>query len=444
MMNRARTILLILATFHLAAPAAAETYVVTQRGGGANSRLVSELESLGAAVTALPQIGVLIAESDDASFAAAAVGLRGVLNVAPDAVFSLGDGAVEGLLPNAGDDDDLHQLQWGHTAIQLTEAWDVLQAEGSGRGADVRVAVLDTGIDADHPDLVPNLNFGLGRSFIPGEPWQARPGFIFHHGTSVAGVIAAADNGLGIVGVAPDAELVAVKVVSEYTNTGSAAALLQGIVYAADIDADVINMSLGAGLSLRDGEPAARLWTAFVRAAVYAHQQGATLVASAGNDMLDLDGDRDARVIPAQLPHVLTVTSTAPAAWALDPQTDLDLVSSYNNFGRTVVDFAAPGGGFHDYPGAFAQCTVGPMTSFCISFDFVFTTIGDGWLWANGTSFAAPHVAGVAALVIGQAGGSLHPAQVAAKLRLGADDLGEPGKDPYFGHGRINALGAVQ
>lgn len=439
-----RFLLPLLATFCLATSASAEIYVITQRGGGANPRLAGQLEDLGAQVTALPQIGTLLARSDDPSFQTAATDLGGVLSVAPDAIFTLDAGFAEPAPSRLQDDDELRELQWAHTALQVDDAWDVLAAQSAGRGAGARVAMLDTGLDADHPDLASNVNHALGRSFIAGEPWQARPGFFFHHGTAIAGIIAAADNGLGVVGIAPDAELVAVKVVSEVTNRGSAAALLQGIVYAADVGADVINMSLGTGLVLRDGEPAAQLWTAFTRAAVYAHQQGATLVVAAGNDARDLDADQDARQIPAQLPHAIAVTATAPSGWALDPSTDLDVFTSYGNYGRSVIDFAAPGGDYDTYPGAFDTCTVGPVTSLCILFDFVYTTVGDGWSWSVGTSAAAPHVAGVAALVIGQAGGELHPAQVASRLRQGAADLGEPGKDPYFGHGRINALGAVE
>ena len=425
----------------------ADAYVITQRGGGPNARLASQLEDLGAQVSALPQIGVLIARSDDPSFQATAADLTGVLSVAPDVVFTLDAGVAEPAQAQPSslfDDDELRELQWPHAALQVDAAWDALAAQSTGRGAGVRVAVLDTGLDADHPDLAANVNASLGRSFVAGEPWQARSGTFFHHGTAIAGIIAAADNGLGVVGIAPDAELVAIKVISEITNRGSAAALIQGIVYAADIDSDVINMSLGTGLVLRDGEPAAELWTAFTRAAVYAHQQGATLVAAAGNDARDLDADQSARQIPAQLPHAIAVTATTPKGWAINSSTDLDIFASYGNHGRSVIDFAAPGGDYELYPGAFDTCTVGSVTSLCILFDFVYTTISGGWSWAVGTSAAAPHVAGVAALTIGQSGGDLHPAQVASRLRQGADDLGQPGKDPYFGHGRINALGAVE
>lgn len=455
-MKTARFLSFLLVALLATLPAAADTWVVTRKGAGAIDRLSRDLHRLGAGVVAeLPQIGVVIVEVDDAeSFAASAEGLRGVLAAAPDSVFHLdpGTAGLEDLVPagaaiggtpiadpsGVGSDETYFGLQWTLDAVDAPEAW-----ARDARGAGVRVAVLDSGIDGDHPDLAPNLDRAASASFIPGESWDAFPGFAFHHGTQVAGLIAAADNGLGIVGVAPEAELIAVKVISERTGGGSLAALLQGIVHAADAGADVINLSLGSGVRLRDGEPAAKIWVALSRAASYAHQSGATLVASAGNDAHDLDADADLRIVPAQLPHVLAVSATAPAGWALDPSTDLDLPTDYTNFGRSGIHFAAPGGGFFDDPGAFGRCTVAGVTSLCFAFDFAWTTISEGWRWAVGTSFAAPHVAGVAALVIGEAGGDLHPARVESALRRGADDLGEPGQDPYFGHGRINAAGAL-
>ncbi len=129
-------------------------------------------------------------------------------------------------------------------AIDAPEAWNTGQT-----GEGVRVAVLDSGIDGTHSDLAPNLNTDLSESFVPGEDWQVQPGFYFNHGTHVAGTIAAADNQRGVIGVAPNAEIVAVKVLSEFTGSGAFSWINAGIVYAALIDADVINMSLGATLN---------------------------------------------------------------------------------------------------------------------------------------------------------------------------------------------------
>jgi lantibiotic leader peptide-processing serine protease len=107
--------------------------------------------------------------------------------------------------PDSGVEDFLFDLQWGHTAVRATHAWNA-----GFRGQGVRVAVLDTGIDATHPDLSENVNMDLSRSFVPGEDVQTPPGAVLDHGTHVAGIIAAAQNGVGVIGVAPDAEIFAV------------------------------------------------------------------------------------------------------------------------------------------------------------------------------------------------------------------------------------------
>jgi subtilisin family serine protease len=88
-------------------------------------------------------------------------------------------------------------------------------------------------------------------------------------------------------------------------------------------------------------------------------------------------------------------------------------------------------------------CTVIGITRPCWVFDGVLSASSESWFWAAGTSMAAPHAAGVAALIVGQAGGSLKPSQVEAKLRSSADDLGQPGNDPFYGLGRVNAFKAV-
>lgn len=113
------------------------------------------------------------------------------------------------------------------------------------KGQGVRVAVLDGGTDVDHPDLAPNLNLDASKSFVPGEGIQYALPNIFSHGAHVEGIIGAADNGVGVIGIAPEVELVHVKVLSDILRYGLFSWIMQGIYYAADEGVDIINMSFG-------------------------------------------------------------------------------------------------------------------------------------------------------------------------------------------------------
>jgi subtilisin family serine protease len=445
-----------------AAPtAAAGTYVLI----GADGRLPSELEprvaSLGGSLTfVMPEIGVAVATSTDPLFSAGAAAVPGIRSAVPDVLLPLDQTtpASLGNPPFSGDDDALFDLQWALDAIDAPEAW----AKGY-RGAGARVAVLDTGVDVGHLDLAANLNLALSTSFIPGVGVDAPtgPGIPLggplHHGTWVAGIVAAADNGIGTIGVAPEAEIVAVRVCREPDGPCPFSAMMAGIVHAAMVGADVINLSIQHVLprsALRDEQgdviPAsqvAELLVGFRRAFRFAESRGATSVVIAGNDARNLDGDGSLVQLWADLPQVITASATGPNGWGLDPATSLDLPAFYTNYGRSAVDFAAPGGNL-DFsllvPDPFAHiCTVAAVTGPCAAFDVVVGPTTDGWTFAFGTSGAAPHVAGVAALLVGANGGAMRPADVAAALRASADDLGAPGLDPFYGHGRINAAGAI-
>ena len=337
--------------------------------------------------------------------------------------------------PNSGDDDFFFDLQWGHDAIDAPEAWK------KRRGAGVRVAVLDSGIDAEHPDLAPNLNADLSQSFVPGEDWNIQPGFAFNHGTHVAGTIAAADNGYGTIGVAPEVELVTLKVLSEYTGSGDFSWLIEAIVYAADNDVDIANMSLGALFPKAGSSGAAGREIKAILDVVgaYANDHGLLLVAAAGNNGVNVD--EGYFYLPSGAKHFLSVSATAPIGWALDPYTNMDIPTSYTNHGANHVDFAGPGGDAL-YPGE-EVCTVAGVEQPCWVFDLVFSTIGEGWGWAGGTSMATPHVAGVAALIKSWKKGA-SPAQIKGMLKASADKLGDtPRNDTFFGYGRVNAREAV-
>ncbi len=435
----------------------AGSFIVMAKGNSLPRNLAKAVEAAGGSITAtIPEIGVALVTLTEPSLGAALAAVDGVRSVLPNlTVQGVDPGTHErsvkadafGDPPASGDDDFFFDLQWGHTAVQAPDAWNA-----GARGAGVRVAMLDSGIDATHPDLSPNLNSGLSASFVPGEAWWLESGDVFNHGSHTAGTVAAADNGYGTIGIAPEAEIVAIKVLSEYTGSGSFFGIMQGIVYAAVIDADLINMSIGGFVQRRGYKPdvganeVAELMVAMGRATSFAFQSGTTIIASAGNESVNGNKDKDLVHLPSGLPHVITVSATAPQGWGADPSTDLDVPASYTNYGQSVITMAGPGGdwSYAFAPGGFDLCTVAGITNSCYVFDYVFSTGGDGaWYWSTGTSMAAPHVTGVAALIIGQSGGSMNPAQVEAALRRSADDLGKPGNDPWYGRGRVNAYNAV-
>ena len=462
-----RAITLALGTVGFVASAHAATYVVTANGNSFDNKLASKIEAAGGTITArLPQVGVAIVESDRSDFATRAARTPGVHSAVEDIAlqFELPEGketiqASFANPPNSGDNDAFFDLQWGHAAIDAAGAWNA-----GHRGAGVKVAVLDSGLYCGHVDIAPNLIGGA--SFVATEPSYCNTSGS-SHGTHVAGTILAADNGIGTIGVAPLSKLLAVKVLSAASGSGSFAGIIQGIVYAADQGADVINMSLGVSGGLPVNGQGANdvrdLVNATARATRYARSQNALVVVAAGNDGRDLDKDSSTRVcdaagadcfnmnlmaFPAELPGVLSISALAPEGWAKTfSNVDLDLLASYSSYGVTGISFSAPGGDFR-YPGE-ETCTRTMnngqvITRACWVFDMVMSTVGpNSYGWNAGTSMAAPHASGVAALIIGKNGGSMAPAEVERILRASADDLGKAGKDAVHGFGRVNAAKAV-
>jgi subtilisin family serine protease len=349
-------------------------------------------------------------------------------------------------------DEFLSPLQWGHSAVGASRAW-----ENGLRGEGVRVAVLDTGFDLDHIDLYPRVNFDLSANLTDETLLYAQPD-VFSHGTHVAGTIAAADNEFGLRGIAPEAELVLTKVVRD-DGSGRFSWLLAGIVQAVEAGADIINISLGTALERRGFEdPDTGLWVsatavaelsnAMSRATTYAHLQGVTVIAAAGDYARDggpgTDPDDGLIHMPAEAAHVLTIAATTPVGWAAGTfEADLDMPTRYSNYGEDFVDFAAPGGDV-SYAGD-ELCEMGPIVHDCFVFDLVLSTGSDlqpgyaSYFWAKGTGMAAAYASGVAALIIGAHGGDIRPALVEAALRQSSDDLGRPGRDDFYGHGRLNA-----
>ncbi|MDP3082130.1 MAG: S8 family serine peptidase [Rubrivivax sp.] len=337
-------------------------------------------------------------------------------------------------------------VQWAPQAVGAPAAW---AAGYTGRG--VRVAVIDGGIYGAHVDLAANIDTVAARSFATGTPngclelWHCDTG-TFWHGTHVAGIIAAPANGIGVVGIAPEATIVPVKAL--HSGSGSFGAVIAAILYASgDGRADIINMSLGAEFNRGDRE-AAELVSALNRAVNTASRRGTLVISAAGNSSLDLDHSGNLIATPAQSGNGLAISATGPMLFAAGA-TNFSRIASYTNYGTSAITLAAPGGDFA-YPGN-ENCTVplgaGTLTRPCWVFDMVLSTsrggtVAGGYSWAAGTSMAAPAAAAVAAL-IKQKNPGLSVGALKNELRRATDDQGKNGRDPYYGSGFLDAAKAV-
>ncbi len=256
----------------------------------------------------------------------------------------------------------------------------------NGTGAGVKVCVVDTGIDKDHPDLQKNIvggkNFVAKGAVVDPAKWDDDNG----HGTHVAGTIAAVDNTVGVVGVAPQASLLAAKVLNRQ-GSGYISDVIAGIDYCVTSGADVVSMSLGSNSDVQ----------ALHNAVDNAYANGVLLAAAAGNNY------GGAVSYPAAYDSVVAVSAT-------DSNNNL---ASFSNVGLQV-ELAAPG------------------------VNILSTWKDGGYNTISGTSMATPHVSGVAALAI-QANPLLSNVEIRALLQSTADDLGAVGKDSFFGYGLVDA-----
>lgn len=429
-------------------------YIVITTSETLPSGFEKQLMPYGRIVKTMPEVGMVVVKPTSSDFEMKVSKLDGVMAVVPDLtvkwieptnfILTSRKFNKQASPMSIGSNEPYFYYQWGMDAINAPEAWNA-----GYKGKNARVFILDSGIDAEHPDLAPNLNTSLCTSFVPGESYNVASGGAFSHGTHVAGIIAAADNQYGVIGVAPQAEIVAVKVLSEFTGSGDFSWVNEGIIYAANNGADVINMSLGAifsrsGFYLDENDVLQKIPAVYIqqmilaqqRAVNYAYGKGATIVVSAGNEYHNADGDAYLFILPAELQNVITVSATAPDYWygsLLSNVTDsnLDYPASYTNFGKSLISIGAPGGDF-DYEGQVNW-----------HWDMVLSTTNEGFAWAAGTSMASPHVAGVAALLIGKNGGSMSPQAVTMQLLKSADAIDGNGVSAWYGKGRVNALRAV-
>ncbi len=275
------------------------------------------------------------------------------------------------------------ETPWGVEQIDANQVWNT----NTGEGADV--AILDTGVDYDHPDLVDNIAGGVdytGQRRRDGSTNKYRWNDMNGHGTHCAGVVAASNNDIGIVGVAPGANLWALKVLGD-DGSGYVSDVIQGLQWCADNGIEIASMSFGAEQHSQSLQEACD----------EAYASSVLLVAAAGNG--------GSVIYPAAYDSVIAVSATNAG----------DSIAGFSSIGPEV-EISAPGVN-------------------------IYSTYKDGlYATGSGTSMACPHVSGVAALVYAADRlGLTSPDQIRDRLRETAKDLGAFGKDDVYGYGRVDA-----
>ncbi|MER5728229.1 S8 family serine peptidase [Streptomyces sp. NPDC002138] len=383
-------------------------------------------------------IGVIVAHSASASFASTMRGVSGVQQVGATRTSDVPADAYNPALPAnpaqattaAGE-----PVRADMSQIKADQAWAVNPGSAS-----VKVGILDTGVDDQHQDLAPNFNAADSVSCAYGKP-DTRTGAwrdVDTHGTHVAGTIAAAKNGKGVVGVAPGVKISAVRVAEPGNSFFFAENTICGFVWAGDHGFKVTNNSYYTDpwqFNCPDNIDQAAIIEGVKRAQEYAEGKGSLQVAAAGNEDYDLahkttdsaspnDSTPTTRTItnacldiPTELPGVVTVAANGTGTTK----------ASFSNFGAGVIDVAAPGS------------------------DVYSTLPGGKYGTKSGTSMATPHVVGVAAL-LASANPGITPAQLRDKLATQANDVpcpsdsrctGTAANNAFFGEGQVDALKAV-
>jgi subtilisin family serine protease len=391
--------------------------------------------------------------------------------------------------------EPLSACSWDQRAIHAspTESYAV------NRGSGARIGDIDTGIDLTNTDIMPNVDVAASCVFLYADTPTANPAEqvtrgdcsnkaalqdLAGHGTHTAGTIAAPINGIGVAGVAPEAKIVVLKAGTEqgYFFTQS---VVDALRYAGDQHLDVVNMSFFADpwlFNCRNDAEQKSIIAAISAAARYARQRGVVLVAAAGNEGIDLNHpisdeispdfppgaavtrpvNNSCVVLPQEIPGVVVVTATGAE----------NLLSWFSTYGN-ITDVTAPGGSRFQTP-TFDPSRGRVLSTYSATASdldleaslgrLVQDANGNYYAWLNGTSMAAPHAAGVAALIR-----AAHPSMpvdaVVARLRTTATELACPaeldpgveffgapvqqcsggtGTNNFYGAGLVNALAASQ
>ncbi|MGW0558915.1 S8 family peptidase [Streptomyces sp. NPDC002926] len=430
-----------------AAPAASwaagtRAYLVITAPGDTSAVQGAVTDNGGTVFAHYDAIGVIVAHSASTTFAGTMRSVSGVQQVGATRTSDVPADAYNPAIPASPTQATTtltESNRWDMTQINADKAWAVTTGSSA-----VKVGVLDTGVDDQHQDIAPNFDAADSVSCAYGKA-DTRTGAwrpVGDHGTHVAGTIAAAKNGKGVIGVAPGVKISSVRIAEPNTSMFFAENTVCGFMWAGDHSFQVTNNSYYTDpwmFNCPDNVDQAAIIEGVRRAQEYAESKGSLQVAAAGNSNYDLANKRtdtsspndstpvtrtitNACIdIPTELPGVVTVAAMGNG----------NVKASYSNLGRNIIDIAAPGG-----DGASG----------------VYSTLPGGkYGTMNGTSMASPHVAGVAALLASTNPGST-PADLRAKLAAQATDTacpsdsrctGTTANNSFFGEGKVDALKAV-
>jgi subtilisin family serine protease len=450
--------------------AGGETFVVLYKANAVPADAAAAIAKAGGTlVYSYDQIGVAIARSDSASFRASLLADKRVENASSTTRFGVQlkeemEVVDASAIASGTWGDPLSGMQWDMVQIHVPEAYQVQPGSPS-----VVVGDIDTGLDYTHPDLAANVDFADSVSCVSGVPdtnpaaWMDDNG----HGTHTAGTIAAAQNGIGIVGVAPNVKIAGIKA-GNADGYFFPEAVICAFMWAGDHKIDVTNNSYYADpwlFNCRNDPEQRAIWKAEQRAIRYAMQQGVVVVSAQGNENMDLskqnvdttspdNGTPITRevtnacvVIPVEISGVVGVTADGAKLQK----------SYYSSYGVGVAQVTAPGGDRRyqnpgDGSGGYVLST------------WPVAACGGAacYALAQGTSMASPHAAGVAALIRSQFP-EMPQGAVVARLQNTGDPLpcpenpfnpggagawlatcvGGPAYNGFYGHGQVNALSAV-
>jgi len=418
-------------------------YLVLFKAEGIPADFAGLVQSLGGKVVYTHNIGIAVVEGLTSQASARLAKNCLVKELQQDVSIQLDDPImnnnqimIEDVSPASPDNPEMaafYPFQWNMPAVNANAAW----AAGRFGSPTMTLAILDTGIDYEYLDLVGRVDLARSASFVPADDALVDLNFpgrnyitdLYFHGTAVSSI--AASNSIVLAGVTTQTTLMGVKVCGAAGGC-SMDSIIMGLLHAVDNGADVANMSLGGGFIKQS---AGRYVGFFNRLFNYANRIGMTVVVAAGNEGFDLDHDGNLYKTFCSTPNTICVSATGPASSDnifVGPFYDIDAFASYSNYGRSAINVAAPGGNDGGYVwGACSQTSL--LLPFCQSGIWV--------IGGTGTSFSAPHVSALAVLLAEQYGRK--PGFIRSLIQQSADDLGQPGVDPYYGKGRINVGKAI-